>query len=93
MDLKRIRELLMKDFSEWTYQDCAEVDQVVKESALSNLEGKLRAQGIPDDIVNFVVDMSRYSYGSSEVDEFLMKIEAYDMNLIKVMRAVWRASD
>ena len=82
MDLKKIRELLMKDFSEWTYKDCVEVDQVVKESALSNLEGKLKAQDVPDNIIDFVIDMSKYSYGSVQVDEFLMKMEAYDMNLI-----------
>lgn len=82
MDLKKIRELLMKDLNEWTHKECIDVDQAVKESALSNLEGKLRAQGVPDNIADFVVDMSRYSYGSIEVDAFLMSMDAYDMNLI-----------
>ena len=67
------------EISKWTHKQCVEADQLIKAEALKKAEVIIKAlhPTMDDEMSQFLNDMLRYNFGSGEVDNFLMHLNAY----------------
>jgi hypothetical protein len=70
-----------KDAANWNISDCLVVDEYVKKSALRELRMRLVEMKIPEIVLEFVMLMARFKFGSGETDDFLKQMDCYDERL------------
>lgn len=71
------KEKAEKGFELVSRQECEMADELIKGSTLSNLESILLKAMYPPLITKFILTWSEFHFGDSEIDNFLIEIEAY----------------
>jgi len=65
------------DPAEWDYATCVAADKLIKQTALIQLDIKLKSLGVRGPIAEYVTTMAQSMYGYAETGELLDKLGCY----------------